>query len=427
LNRCLESDWFLLPYELKLQAAHARTLQAAGILSTTELEAILRALSQIEAGHGAGLPPVTDAEDIHTWIEAELTERAGDAGRKIHTARSRNDQVATLLKLYVVGCGERLLADSKQLAEICCRRAVDWSDVAMPLMTHQQFAAPGSAGAWVLRFACASERVCAQAASAARRWREECPLGSGAVVGSSIPLNRGIQARELGFDRPSVSALDSTSTRDECVEFLAMAAGAAIHLASLATDVIIFSQTPLGWVKFPADFGTGSSMMPNKMNPDAMELLRGESTAVMGAHGQALMLLKGLPSGYNRDLQCIKPLVREAAENLHGLFELAAAFLEKLEFDVERLAASMKLGGISATLRMEELVKQGKPLREAHHAVAAEVQAGKLDAKGTPADWIASYQTAGSASPNEVRRAAKEILGRVAMFKSSTPRKEPSN
>lgn len=334
--------------------------------------------------------------------------------------------MATLLKLYVVDCGQRFLGDAKQFVELCCRRAVDWSDLAMPLMTHQQFAAPGSVGAWILRFAKAGERICAQTTAAVVRWREECPLGSGAVAGSSIPINRGIQARELGFERPSVSALDSTTTRDDCVDFLAVAASAALHLTSLATDVIVFSQTPLSWVKFPADFGTGSSMMPNKMNPDAMELLRGESTAVMSAHNHALMLLKGLPSGYNRDLQCIKPLVRETAEKLHVLFELAIAFLEKLEFDRDRLAESMNLGGISATLRMEELVKQGKPLREAHHAIAAEVQAGRLDAKGTTADGMAAYQTAGSASPSEVRRVAREIVGRVSAFKSSAPWKEPS-
>src|ERR1043166_9324677 len=327
LNRCLESDWFLLPYELKLQAAHAKALQAAGILTGDEREAIQRALSEMGASLDLGEPPVSDAEDIHTFVESELVKRAGEAGKKIHTARSRNDQVATLLKMFVIGCGERLLADSRQLAEACCRQEEAWSDLPMPLQTHTQFAAPGSAGAWILRYAAAGERICGQAAEAARRWREECPLGSGAVAGSSVPINRAIQAQELGFVRPSASALDSTTTRDECIEFLAIAAQAALHLQSLATDVILFSQTPLGWTKYPAEFGTGSSMMPNKMNPDAMELLRGEAAAVMSAHGHALMLLKGLPSGYNRDLQCIKPLVRETAEKLQGLFALAIAFI----------------------------------------------------------------------------------------------------
>ena len=409
-----------------MQAAHAKALEAAGVLSGAESQAIHRALSQIEAAHGCGLTPVSDAEDIHTWMEAELIERAGEAGKKIHTARSRNDQVATLLKMYVIDCGERLLSDSREFTELCCRRAMEWSGLAMPLLTHQQFAAPGSAGAWILRFAAAGQRICSQATAALSRWREECPLGSGAVAGSSIPIDRGIQAGELGFERPSFSALDSTTTRDECVEFLSLAAMTALHLQSLAVDVIVFSQTPLGWVKYPAGFGTGSSMMPNKMNPDAMELLRGESAAVLSAHGQALMLLKGLPSGYNRDLQCIKPLVREAAEKLHQLLELVSAFLTEMEFDAEKLGASMSQGAISATLRMEELVKEGRPLREAHHAVAAEVQAGKMDGRGTPRAWIEAYQTSGSASPAETRRAAKEILDRLSGLNADSPMKGSS-
>jgi argininosuccinate lyase len=413
LNRCLADDWFLLPFELKLQRAHAQALEAAGILSPLERQAVDRGLDDIASKCDAARPPASDAEDIHTWVESELVRRIGDAGKKIHTARSRNDQVATLLKMYVNSAGERLRGDLRGLAEMACRRARDWSELPMPLHTHQQFAAPGNAGFWVLRFAVAFDRIQRHWGGVLEVWRRYCPLGSGAVAGSSIPIDRRIQARELGFAAPSLNALDSTSTRDECLELLFLASQTALHLQSFAADVILYSQTPLGWTKYPQEFGTGSSMMPNKMNPDAMELLRGEANAILAAHVQAMMLLKGLPSGYNRDLQCIKPLVRGAAERLHALCELALAFLERLDFDKEALAASMGLGRIDATLRMEQKVMAGALLREAHHAVAGEAPVASPQLPGGAADWLRMYQTSSSANPAETRRIADAILAEL--------------
>jgi argininosuccinate lyase len=241
-------------------------------------------------------------------------------------------------------------------------------------------------------------------------WRRHCPLGSGAVAGSSLAVNRQVQAEGLGFAGPSINALESTGCRDDCIELINLGAQLALHLQCLAADVILFSQTPLQWVVYPAGFGTGSSMMPNKLNPDAMELLRGEANAIVGAQAQAALLLKGLPSGYNRDLQCIKPLVRDVVERLHALCVLTLEFIGQLQFDPAKAAASTRAGAISATLAMEAKVREGLALRDAHHATAAEVAAGKLACSGTAADWIAAYQTAGSASPVETRSAARQIL-----------------
>ncbi len=353
---------------------------------------------------------MSQAEDLHTWLEGTLTELVGEAGRKIHTARSRNDQVATLLVMYIIDAAGRLEADLRRLVALFCRRARDWSELVFPLHTHTQFAAPGTVGFWALRYAVPLDRIRRHTRLIVGFWREICPLGSGAVAGSSIPIDRRIQARELGFEGPSRNALASTSCRDEVLEYLAIAAQIALQLQGFATDVILFSQTPLAWTVYPKAFATGSSMMPNKSNPDAMELLRGECCKVAAAHGQALLLLKGLPSGYNRDLQCIKPLLRDAVETLQRMLAMTTAFVEELDFDSAKLVESLKLGHVDATLQMEQRVKDGVPLREAHHAVAEELAGRTASDETDGARLVEKYQTVGSASPVETRRVAEELL-----------------
>jgi len=417
VNTSLRDDWFLLPCEIRLQRASVKALAAASVLSADESAGLLRALDALEEQFIGTSCPDSPVEDLHTWIEAKLTEAAGEAGRKVHTARSRNDQVATLLRMFVIDAGERFGESLGVLVALLARRAKDWADLPMPMMTHTQFAAPGSAGFWALRYAVALDRLVAAAAIHVSQWRRHCPLGAGAVAGSSIGIDRSILARELGFEQPSLNALYDTSTRDECVEWLALAAQSALHFQSFATDIILFSQSTLRWTNYPAAFATGSSMMPNKLNPDAMELLRGEAAALPAAHHHTMLLLKGLPSGYNRDLQCIKPIVRDATGSALFLCELLHAFVMELDFDAKRLAASMQEGDIFATLRMEQLVCEGVPLREAHHTVAAQVRSGARQASGGAAQFdpltaIGMYQTAGSAAPDETRCVADELLGR---------------
>jgi argininosuccinate lyase len=409
----LQQDWFLLPFEIKLQAAHARALEAAGILTPREREQINACLEQLQRDFGGAACPQSDAEDLHTWIETQLVDLVGEAGKKIHTARSRNDQVATLLVLYVIEAGRRLEQNLARFVRVCASRALDWSDYVFPLQTHAQFAAPGSLGCWILRFAVTLERIRRHAIYFVDQWKLYCPLGSGAVAGSSIPIDRRIQATELGFAHPSPNALASTGTRDECLEYLFLAAQVALHLQSLAADVIAFSQTPFGWTIYPRGFGTGSSMMPNKRNPDAMELLRGECCSILAAPQEALFLLKGLPSGYNRDLQTIKPFVHRTVEKLDELVSMATAFLEALDFDPDRLKESLGLGDIDATLRMEQLVMQGMPLREAHGAVAKQIGGGAMSTSSDGKLNAGAYQTVGCASPAETRRVAAEILSHL--------------
>ena len=195
-----------MPYELKLQRAHTVALTSAGILTQSESFAIIAGLDQIERRYGTASCPESDAEDLHTWVEAQLTETAGDAGRKIHTARSRNDQVATLLKLYVIDAGRKLAVDAKSLAKTLAGRAGGWSELVFPLQTHTQYAAPGNVGFWALRYAVSMDRIRRHAALLVGEWSEFCPLGSGAVAGSSIKIDRRIQAKELSHEQRSRNA-----------------------------------------------------------------------------------------------------------------------------------------------------------------------------------------------------------------------------
>ena len=428
----------LLPYELRLQAAHARTLADAGILSSTDADAIASALDEIKRTHiaspsnttgapaplglgdyapysgapaplGLGDCPTSDAEDIHTWLEAELTLRVGDAGKRIHTARSRNDQVATLLAMYLIDSADQLGNHLANLVRTCAARAKTWAEIIMPMQTHAEFAAPGSAGFWILRFGDAFHRWSRRATWLHKDWQRDCPLGAGAVAGSSIPIDRQQQANGLGFDGPALNAFNATSSRDNCLEWLALLGHIGITMQSFAADVLAFCQTPFDWVDYPKAFGTGSSMMPNKHNPDAMELLRGEACALTAAHHQATTLMKGLTSGYQRDLQTIKPLVRNATETAFNLIALTTDFIAALEFKQDQLAACFNGGNLMATLAMEDLVKQGIPLRNAHHQIAQRIADGETFNAITP-DTLKQYATTGSPNPSITIAAADTLL-----------------
>ncbi len=406
MNRCLSEDWFLLPFEIELQRAHIVALVDAGILTDDESVRIADALDEIESEYIGSDAPESDAEDLHTWVEHEVVVRVGQSGKKLHTARSRNDQVATLTKMFLIHVASEFIYDAYELTRVCCHQATAWADLTFPLQTHCQFAAPGSVGFWSLKYATAFQRSARTMYAMKSLWDEHCPLGSGAVAGSSIAIDRTIQAKGLDFHGPSRNALDSTSTRDEVLQYLGCITQFSIHLQSLATDVILFSQTPFGWTKYPPAFGTGSSMMPNKSNPDAMELLRGEACSLQSAHSELVLILKGLPSGYNRDLQCIKPLIRNTYDTVSVLSEMTSAFIEQLGFDESRIRESLSMGNIGATLRMESHVKEGKPLRDAHHAESQADGSAKDDFATDPS----RYTTTGSASPDETRRIAKQIL-----------------
>ena len=414
-HRCLDDDWFLLPYEWRLQRASAAALAKAGIFSASEYAAVSQGLDELEREwSGVATAPDDDAEDIHTFVEAALTAKVGDAGKKIHTGRSRNDQVATLLQLFLVDRAGQIVDALGELVGCHAQRALDWADVQMPLQTHAQFAAPGSAGAWALRHAIAFDRDRRTLQQAVAMWRSSCALGSGAVAGSSIPLDRQLMADRLGFDAPSPSALESTGTRDESLQLLGWSTTFALHVQAFSADVLQFMQTPFRWLRPLDGLMTGSSMMPNKSNPDGLELLRGEANALHGAFVQTLTTLKGLGSGYNRDLQCLKPVLRDSIERIDGLIALVEQHVARMSFDEQRLAAECREGEIQATLRMEREVRAGRTLRDAHHAEADRVKAGEaVAAADDPELQATAYETFGAASPAETRRLARALLATV--------------
>ena len=406
VHRCLADDWFLLPYELRLQGVHALALEAVGVLDTAERKGIELALAGLDELWRDKPAPDHEAEDLHTWVESELTERAGDAGTKIHTARSRNDQVATLTKMWLIDRAEIWQKAMTDLSDRAAQLAMTWAPHTMPLMTHLQFAAPGSAGAWPLAQALAFERYQKRLDSLLDGWKEYCPLGAGAIAGSSIPLDRTIQAQGLGFRLPHPSSIDATGSRDDVLEALAWVSQVSLRFCGLATDLLTYGQTPYGWIRFDAGLSTGSSMMPNKANPDAAELLRGEAARLTAAQTEALFLLKGLPSGYNRDLQCLKPLLHDTVTRFETSLALCGAILEGITAVPERMSAALHEGDVEATLRMESRVLDGASLRDAHHAEAG--------GTGTPGSFGAhDYATEGSASPEEVCRQAAALQKRL--------------
>ena len=406
MHRCLDEDWFLLDYELKLQRVHAFVLEAAGILSARECGAVEDALEALSLEWSGQPPPDSTAEDLHTWVEGELTHRAGSAGEKIHTARSRNDQVATLIKMWLIDVGDSLAVSWRSLAQTTSRVALAWVPHAMPLMTHAQFAAPGSAGAVPLAHALGYERCAASFSRAANRWRATCPLGAGAVAGSSIPIDRDMQAEGLGFLRPAESSIDATGTRDEALECLATIAHGSLKLMGTAADLLTFAQTKYRWITFDPGLTTGSSMMPNKSNPDACELLRGTAARTSSAHGEAMMLSKGLISGYQRDLQCLKPILHDTVERFRAATALAQAIWDGVHLSKDRVSSSLAWGDVGATLRMEARVLDGMPLRMAHRL---EAEGGETEAE----HGMDAYVTYGSAHPDEVGRQAKALIERT--------------
>jgi len=403
IQGCLDDDWFLFEHEVALQRAHGTVLHRAALLDDGQLDGLNAALDDIESTFDRWEVPSSEAEDIHTWIEGEITARCPEAGRRIHTARSRNDQVATLLLLHLRAAGDELADSLDRLRARLVERVDDWADLEMPMQTHLQFAAPGSVGAWPLRYATSLARLSRQLDFLRGEWAHWCPLGAGAVAGSSLPIDRSLQAELLDFDEPWPSSLDATSSRDACLEMLAWCAQISLQLQALAADGQVFAQTPFSFTHYPKALATGSSMMPNKSNPDALELLRGEANAAAAAHVQATLILKGLPSGYQRDLQCVKPLVRDVPALVRDLLELAHAYVDALEFDAERVAAALATGDVGATLRMEARVAAGQALRDAHHSEAD----GKQD--DTPDSGATAYVTHGSASPDAVRASARHV------------------
>lgn len=359
-------DWRLAPFDLRASQAHARVLARAGLLTDDELVSMLAGLDRLLTETLAGtLHPDPDDEDVHGALERELVARLGSLGGKLRAGRSRNDQIATDLRLYLREHVRVLAGLVLDLAGSLADQADAHAGVAMPGMTHLQHAQPVLLAHHLLAHAQALLRDVGRL----RDWDARAavsPLGAGALAGSSLPLDPSAVAAELGFDRPMANSIDAVSDRDFAAEYLFVAALTGVHMSRLAEEIIIWATPAFAWLRLPDGWSTGSSIMPQKKNPDIAELARGKTGRFIGNLAGLLATLKGLPLAYDRDLQEDKEAVFDTADQLRLLLPAMTGLTAHLWFDVDRLSAAAPSGFALATDVAEWIVRQGVPFREAH-------------------------------------------------------------
>jgi argininosuccinate lyase len=374
-QRSFDFDRRLLRYELAASGAHARALKNAGVLSADELISILEGLQQIGemAANSNGSVEDDEAEDVHHFVEKQLVARIGEVGYKLHSGRSRNEQIATDLRLYVRAAIDEL---RKELAEVCgafTDRAEQAGNAAMPSYTHLQHAEPVLVAHWLLAYVEMFLRDADRLADCRRRLNV-CPLGSGAVAGATLPLDRVFMAEELDFDGPTAHSIDATSDRDFVLEFVNTLSLLALHLSRWAEEMILFSSQEFGFVQLPEAYSTGSSAMPQKKNPDLLELVRGKTGRVIGSATALMVTLKGLALAYNKDLQETQEPLFEAADTALGLLPLVAGLMKAVEFDHERMNEAAHSGFMNAWAAATYLVNRGVPSRLAHEQIGKAVK-----------------------------------------------------
>ncbi len=376
-QRSITFDWRLLPQEVAASKAHASALIAAHILTKSETTELRAALDAIAAEHAseAGQVQVRDhatAEDIHHFVELKLVERVGKLGLKLHTGRSRNEQIATDLRLYVrrqIGLViEALAAWANALVE----QARAAGESVMPGYTHLQRAEPVLVAHWLLAYVEMILRDAARLRDCSTRLNE-CPLGSGAVAGATLALDRNIAARELGFTGPTGNSMDATSDRDFILEYLQALTFVGLHLSRFAEEITLFATAEFNFVLLPEAFSTGSSAMPQKKNPDLTELIRAKVGRIHGAAEAVALQLKGLPLAYNKDMQEIQEPAF-AAGFVPQMLTLAARFTAALQFNRQRMSDAAQSGYLNAMAAATYLVHKGVPFRTAHEKVGNAVR-----------------------------------------------------
>ncbi len=431
-NDSFSFDRELLAEDVKGSIGWAHALGAAGVLSAAETKKIAAALAEIAAEAAReGIPADADDEDVHSFVEARLAAKVGALAGKLHTGRSRNDQVATDLRLWLKDALAEGAAASRALALALARRAEAEAATPMPGYTHVKRAEPVTFGHWCLAYVEMLRRDAARFDAALTR-ADECPLGSGALSGTPLPVDREALARSLGFLRPTANSLDAVSDRDAAAEYLFAASLLFVHVSRLAEDLIAFTSDEYGFAALPDALATGSSRMPQKKNPDVLELARGHAGRAIGELTGLLALLKGLPLAYDKDLQLDKePLFR-----VRGVVAVCLAavtgVVEGLRLDRDRMAAAASDDRLLATELADALAKRGIPFREAHEIVGrriaeAEALGVTLAALGpkeeiTDKDLqaldvrraLAKRDVFGGTAPRQVLRAARAAVRRLS-------------
>ncbi len=417
INASIDFDRHLFAQDIAGSKAHASMLAKQGIIGADDARKIGRGLDTILSEIKKGKFKFSAAlEDIHTHVEARLRDLIGPAAGRLHTARSRNDQVATDLRLYVRDAIDRLDKDIASLQLALAKKALKHADVVMPGFTHLQPAQPVTFGHHLLAYVEMLSRDRGRLMDARQRMNES-PLGAAALAGTSFKISRDMTAKALGFDRPMANSLDAVSSRDFAIETLAAAAIAATHLSRFAEEIVIWTSPSLGLVKLSDRFTTGSSIMPQKRNPDAAELVRGKAGRIIGSLMQLLVVLKGLPLAYAKDLQEDKESVFDALDTLSLVVNATAEMVKDLEPDAKRMKALASAGYSTATDLADWLVQRLKiPFREAHEIT------GKIVAKATKAN-VELHMLPLSAMQAADKRITKDVFSVLSVDSSVRSRK----
>jgi argininosuccinate lyase len=438
INASIPFDKRLWRQDIAGSRAHVAMLGAQGIIEAGAAAAISAGLDAVEAEYARDGVPVNLAhEDIHMTVETRLAAIAGpDAGR-LHTARSRNDQVATDFRLWVRDAIDGHLAAIRTLAGVLALRALEHHATVMPGFTHLQVAQPVTLGHHLMAYVEMLKRDFGRFRDARARLNQ-CPLGAAALAGTGFPIDRAATAAALGFDGPTANSLDSVSDRDFAIEYLTSATQCALHLSRLAEEIILWASQPFGWVKLPDQWSTGSSIMPQKKNPDAAELVRGHSGRILGLMTGLMVTMKGLPLAYSKDMQDDKEPVFEAHDLLELSLAACAGMMETIAFVPHRMREAAASGFSTATDLADWLVREaGVPFREAHHitgravkaaeeagvmldglslaqlrAIDGRIDAGVFDVLSVEAS-VQSRRSPGGTAPERVKAAAEAAIAEV--------------
>ena len=382
LNRAFESwqrsfpfDFRLYKVEVRASIAHARAIAAAGILTPDELTQTIAGLESVAALtlHPAALPE--EPEDVHHFVELALTQAIGPLALKLHTGRSRNEQIATDMRLFVRDAIDEILAGLKQWQLALVTLAERSADQVMPSYTHLQRAEPVTVAHWLLAYVAMLERDVSRYQDARARMNL-CPLGSGAIAGATLALDRTIAAEALGFSAPTPNSMDATSDRDFMLDFTQACSTLGLHISRFAEELTLHATAEFGFLDLPEAFSTGSSAMPQKKNPDLTELIRGKAGRLLGSSVTLATLIKGLPLAYNKDLQEGQEPVFDAADTVTGMLALLPAFTAALTFRPAQLKEAAETGYLNAMAGATYLSNKGVPFRKAHEIIGNAVRLG---------------------------------------------------
>ena len=375
-NSSIRFDQRMIAQDMKGSGVHAAMLARQGIISEADCEAILGGLASIADDLASGALEIDPAaEDVHTFVEQTLTARIGDAGKRLHTGRSRNDQVALDIRLTLRDESVRLQGLIADLVRVICKKAGENTASVMPGYTHLQRAQPVTFGHALMAYAWMLLRDLGRFVDATRRMDSQCPLGSGALAGTTYPLDRAFTAEKLGFDAPCPNSMDGVSDRDFCIELAAAISTCMMHLSRLSEEIILWCSWEFKFVELDDAFTTGSSIMPQKKNPDVTELIRGKTGRVYGDLNTLLVMMKGLPLAYNKDMQEDKEAIFDAVDTLELCLRTITPMLATMTPLPENMRRAAAKGFINATDCADYLTKKGMPFRDAYKCTGTMVAA----------------------------------------------------